>query len=647
MIAQYIKFFLKNLYLIFYKQQKSSIILNYHRIGIIDPKNPFHRLHTVSFNIFKLQIKICSMIGKIISLEDLKNSNLKSQINFSITFDDVPYSSLIALNWLNDKNIPFAICPCHQITNEGIGWRDKVYFIEKYIKKRNIINQINKAYREVNYDVNDSFYNLSKSSKFEQMKMIRDVVSPLFKEISTKVNQFATEKNYFDANDLMLLKQSFKNMEIVNHSSSHTNLTHLNNSQLEIDMGKCDKFLEQELHHYPKYFAVPFGQFDSSLSVGLCEIARKNNKEAIFWVANHINLDFGKKPNKIKQFCRFHTSTSVLGFCKQIFASFCRPSFTDQITKKFSIEAKEHLIVSNPSIEKILAFEDISRPTKDYSGSISHLKNFYLDNPFLGDSKHTIAEIQNERIMSIGQNLIMPFSGLGDKNLVNFFGNWRSISGSSKIGAAVILRNAMKEAKLLVSYKPSKHIEPTFIKMGWKPIFLNTFKCNLKKITSSEISLNFSVMHKLDKSYEINSFKSNAENTVQIELSRDLINWRVKKYKLAKPIYFIWNQSESEQAFVIAQYSNKEILLLDQRFSSVNSLLKISEQIITWCKDNNLSRLIAETSCLKTKSIFTKCLPKAEIKNSICYINLRKKDQDLYNKDFIFTPISSDVFLRP
>ena len=639
--------FLRNMYLIFYKHQKCSIILNYHRIGIIDLENPFHRLHTISFNVFKLQIKICSMLGSIVSLNDLNNSNLKSKMNFSITFDDVPYSSLVALEWLNDNKIPFAICPCQQISIEGIGWRDKVYFIEKYVEKTKIINHFEKVYTEVDYPTDESFYNLSKSSKFDQLRMIGDVVNPLFEEISKNADQFTKEKNYFNKHDLINLKRSLLDMDIVNHSSSHANLTHLNNAELEKEIGKCDKFLNQELNHFPKYFAVPFGQFNTSLCVGLCEVARKNKKEAILWVANRINLDSGKKPNKIKQFSRFHTSTSVLGFCKQIFASFCRENFIDYATQRIPMEANDYLIKSNPSFEKILAFEDVSRPTKDYSGSVSYLKNFYFDNPFLGASKHTVAEIQNERIMSIGQNLIVPFLGLGDNNLVNFFGNWRSISGSSKLGAAIILRNAMKETNLLASYKPSKYIEKTFIKMGWKSIFLSTFECNLKRTLSTDVDLNFSITHNVNEYSKFYSIGSNPENTAQIELSSELLNWRVQNYKLAKPIYFIWNQSKSEKAFVIAQYNDKEILLLDQRYTSANALSKISNQIVTWSKDNNLSKLIAETSCAETKNIFSKCLPKVEIKESTCYINIRSNKQDLYNKNFILTPISSDVFLRP
>ena len=132
----------KKFYLIFFKKNKFSIILNYHRIGNIDNNNPFHLLHTVSLSTFKLQIRICSLIGNFVSLNDINNSNLKSKINFCITFDDVSSSVYDALKWLNKNRIPFAICPCQQITENSLGWRDKVYFIEKFVDKREILKSI-------------------------------------------------------------------------------------------------------------------------------------------------------------------------------------------------------------------------------------------------------------------------------------------------------------------------------------------------------------------------------------------------------------------------------------------------------------------------------------------------------------------------
>ena len=134
-VISILKNFLKNIFLLFFKANKYSIILNYHRIGNFDPKNPFHRLHTISLSTFKLQIKFCSLIGKFVSLDDIYNSKLSSKLSFCITFDDVSNSIYSAIKWLDKKKIPFAICPCQQITEESLGWRDKVYFIEKFLDK--------------------------------------------------------------------------------------------------------------------------------------------------------------------------------------------------------------------------------------------------------------------------------------------------------------------------------------------------------------------------------------------------------------------------------------------------------------------------------------------------------------------------------
>ena len=79
-----------------------------------------------------------------------------------------------------------------------------------------------------------------------------------------------------------------------------------------------------------------------------------SNKRAIFWVANRLNLDIGYQPNKVKQFCRFHTSTTILGLCKQIIFSFLKPHFLEEINQiKFKRETKNSSIVFNPNILKI------------------------------------------------------------------------------------------------------------------------------------------------------------------------------------------------------------------------------------------------------------------------------------------------------
>ena len=87
-------------------------------------------------------------------MEDLNNSNLKSKLNFCVTFDDVSNSIENAISgWLSKNNIPFYNCSLSDNYRKNFGWRDKVYFIEKFLEKSDINNQLflkvfNKKFRK-------------------------------------------------------------------------------------------------------------------------------------------------------------------------------------------------------------------------------------------------------------------------------------------------------------------------------------------------------------------------------------------------------------------------------------------------------------------------------------------------------------------
>ena len=633
---------LKNLYMIFFRNCKASIILNYHRIGNIDPENPFHRLHTVRFSIFKIQIKICNILGKFVSLRDLNNSNLQSKLNFSITFDDVSNSIEEALNWLNDNNIPFAIAPCQLITEDNCGWRDKVYFIEKFINKKDISDLLFKVYKK---KFKEGFYGLSKSSNFDQEKMINEIVNPLYKKISNENKKKFSEKYYFSRTDLISLKNKFPNMEILNHSFSHVDLTDLSINKINNEIEKCSNFISKELGILPEFFAVPFGKFNTFCSIGLCESSRKQNIKAIFWVSNQINLDIGCKPNKIKQFCRFHTPTTILGFCKSLILSFFRTDFLQNLNKETSVESKSISILKNPNNDKIIAFEDLSRPIKDYTGSEKFLKNFYQDNPFLGSKNHTLAEIQNERIISIGHNLFLPFEIGNEQKTVNFWGNWRSLSGSSSSASALLLVSAIKEAEITAVYKPSRFAAPTFKKLNWHEIVSKAYFLDIKNLINTSYSSSFHVFNKL---FDFSDFVklNKSQNDLRINLSNELLNWRVENYELAKPIYFILDKSKKEKAFLIAQYGFQKLLVLDQRFSSSDALQEILEQIKLWCFQNKINQIILESSCLQTIQILDFNYPNNKSNVSSSFFYFKDKHLKLKNKSIVISPLSTDVFLR-
>ena len=643
---EYIKTFAYNLRSVFNKSNKISIVLNYHRIGSVDPQNPFHRLHTVFLPTFKLQIKLCSLIGKFVSLDEIVDSNLKTRLSFSITFDDVSFSSYEALKWLNSQNIPFAICPCQSITENGVGWRDKVYFIEKYLRNEDALKEVRDKFPLVNVNSNEKFYGLSKNKIFDQTEMIEGVVEKLFEKALLVDETYQHTKNYFNASDLVKIKGEFKSLEIVNHSISHANLSQFSIDRLTSEIEGCDKFLGNLLGVTPKYFCVPFGGFESQLAIKLCEGSRLNNKKAILWVANQFNLDIGAKKSKIKQFARFHTSTSVVGLLKQIVLSFCKQDFQKSIGQLKSTDTLGYKIFSNPEISKILAFEDISRPTKDYSGDPKFLTQTYIKNPFLEDRAHTFAEIKNDHIIAIGQNLPLPFSGIDGFKVVNLFGNWRSVNGASKIGAAAILGKSIKEYQLTLSYKPSRYIKHSFIKMGWIEITLQKFHSNLHNLNSHGSSQDLVVAHNVDEVEDFSQFNCKNAETIQLELSKKLVRWRVQNYPLAKPVYFRLDDCEGENALVIGQYNATELLLLDQRFSSPSALRQIVEKILEWAIHKDLQMLTAETSCSQTQKVFAGILPNLNLSNETCYFGQKGDLLKLHEKEVIITPLSSDILLR-
>ena len=80
-------------------------------------------MHTVSENVFKKQINFLSLFGKFVSLDDIRNYDSLSKINFAISFDDVSKSILNIKPYLQAKLIPYAIAPNTSITENGFGKR--------------------------------------------------------------------------------------------------------------------------------------------------------------------------------------------------------------------------------------------------------------------------------------------------------------------------------------------------------------------------------------------------------------------------------------------------------------------------------------------------------------------------------------------
>lgn len=638
--------FLKKIYSILFLGKKYSIVLNYHRIGEVRADNPFHRLHTVSFLVFKIQVRLCNFLGSMVSLDEITESKLKSRLNFSITFDDVSHSANRAFVWLQEKKIPFAICPCKEITLNNIGWRDQVYFIEKYISQERIYNQLRLIFPGIDLLDSGVFYSLSKSIKYDSYQMINDVVDPLFRTIPLDLRNKFPKENYISLKELLGLKEKLSGLTIVNHSAKHANLSSLTGYQVKLDVEECQSFLRDEAGVVSSYFAVPFGGFTSTLASELSEVGRKNSMKAILWVSNTLNIDNGPMRNKIRHLSRFHTPTTFFGLIKTLIKAFFIDDFDPSTAQKMFVSNNEFSIEKNPQNSKILAFEDVSRPFKDYSGNLEYFRNFYLDNPFLNNEPHTLAEIQDQKIMSIGHNLILPYLIDGRSQLVNFWGNWRGISGKANAASSILLGRAMRVSDIVASYKPSKYIEPTFRKLGWKRVPLKTYDLGVPKSPKHQFCSDFFASGKAVEKIDLSSFANTADFNMQVDLSSDLLSWRVDNYLLAKPVYFHLKNITSDRGLLVAQSSGSTLLVLGCYYSSDNDFLELLDNVFLWSSERGIRNIRIETSCESLTNTLNKNFKKASLTTSSCYFYSRDKSISLENMKILVTPVGSDVLLR-
>ena len=186
------------------KKAKLVFLFNFHRIGTVNKKNPFHILHTVSEKLFRIQIRFLSLFGEFVSLNDIRDYENLSKINFSVTFDDGSSTVLKIVPYLREKSIPYAICLSTEVLEKGYGLRDKVYMIIKNIDEKKLFDFVEqKIGKRVGVDKdNFSFYHLTKDARLDSSFVENEIINPLFKTINNWEKIIENEKPYFSIDDI-------------------------------------------------------------------------------------------------------------------------------------------------------------------------------------------------------------------------------------------------------------------------------------------------------------------------------------------------------------------------------------------------------------------------------------------------------------
>ena len=308
-------FFFKKLeYLKQNSNQSLVLIYNYHRIGKIDKKNPFHTLETTRLINFHIHMKLMSLVGKFVSLEQVTSNTNLSRLNIVITFDDVSKSVEKIIPFLIKKKIPFVLCPSSHLTNDGFGYRDKVYFINKYLEEADIYNYAIDVFGEetIGKYSDLSFYKFTKQSIVHPKLIIELLIDPLFKKIPFSSDIKNESRAYLNWNEI---KDKYLNNSLVtiaNHSFNHFEMTGLSKQEIEEDIRSSTQVFYDNLDTTPEYFVVPFGGLTQSLLVNLTEILRKHGYKGCLWLTNSGNIVNHQYDKQIIHLSRIHVSSVII-----------------------------------------------------------------------------------------------------------------------------------------------------------------------------------------------------------------------------------------------------------------------------------------------------------------------------------------------
>ena len=652
--------FLKNILRIFMKE-KFVIILNFHRTDKFNNLNPFHSLHTISITLFKLQIIFLNFFAKCVSPSDISDFDCLSKLNYCITFDDVSSSIYNVKSFLERKKLKYTIAPCVNITENGYGNRDIVYFVNTYFSKRHIFDKVKEVFvenQEIEYN-SFSFYKFSKDNRYDLKKIYKEITLPLFENIDEKEkSSLYNSKNYLSWEQI---KTDFLNNDlvtIVNHGINHNKMDNFSREEVFNDVTTSTKIFEKKLGFIPKFYSVPFGQPIQNLVVDLNEALLELDYKGVFWVTGSVNKYKHEIKHQLLHLNRIHSPIKFINFLKSLIIGFSKSHLLmkDILIRNSKFNYNNFCLVSLKDKYKLLSFENIVRERKDYASSLIFFNFFFKKNPFKKNEPFYYSSLVNNRIESVGA--ILYYKLKAGKTIYNasIWSNWRKLKYTSLFGPGLILRQAIKNTSILTGYKSSSDAVKSYKGRNWKKIEVTRYNWSLKN--------NFLLENKSLKIFDtfneeitplLNWF--NLQNNFSVYRDSKFYKWRIDKYPLAERKYFAISHNNFITSFCVVLFNKTSVEVTDFVYKKIEDFDSLICSVENYFLNKKCGRIILESN-LNEISLLLKSkddLIKSKF-NNFYFLNSKKKDiknqfneindkwgKDTYNYETI---ISGDVMLR-
>ena len=643
-IKQFLNFFFKH---------KVIIGINYHRVGV-KLNDPFSGLHTVSFELFKFQIFILNFFFKIVSLDDIRNGNIKSKINFFISFDDVPTISTQAFNWLNKKKIPFVICPNIKLIEEGSSISDKFRFTNQKIKKEDIENKLKKFLNEKQFLIlkKGGLKKLYKSYTIDQREFEKLFNENIFKDLKNKFSKYLVNSNYLNWKDIKTISK--KNF-IASHGNNHYDFFFLNYKEIVDELKVSKKIFEEKLKLKINTFAIPYGGYYQHLGIIMSEAAKQEGYDQILWTGTQGAI-YNHNNNQIQHLFRINIQNNFITFLKSILIALKNTKLLFKedykLARLYEQKNYDFKIVKNPLISKISAFENIVRPYRKYSSDKNFIQSVYEKNPFREELPYAYSLSKDDIVSSVSYILYKNYIINRKKIKIAEHSGWRKINSLKTTENVKLYLLISKVCKAFYHWKPSNFVKPGLMRS--EQYFMFPIKEYVFQIKNYEINENENFeIHSKCPDY-IDSFLKFFNHKFYLTLQRsvEFYKWRIDNYPIGNQLYFLKRNREKVISLLVSQLYKNKAMIVDLISNDFDESITILKRFINYCNENKINSIKFATSNKELIREIEKTFDcKFTTTESFLYIrNLVNEKilnkQELIKNETYETYVSGDVLIR-
>ncbi|MGP3690886.1 polysaccharide deacetylase family protein [Streptomyces sp. IBSNAI002] len=436
--------------------------VNYHRIGDVDPANPYHRLHTVSQETFARQLEMMLELGQVVSLDQVRAGEGLAEVNFVLCFDDVPVSALTAIDSVRACGLPLTLSPAGLLTDTGMGGRDKVYAIEKYAAPRVIAERIATHVPEASGL--GTFYQLTKSADLDPEAVAVQLIDPLYAAVEEAAAPYFAERGYLPWSKLKELALD-PLVTVANHSYRHTNLAALGADAVRQEVDRSHVHFHQRMGTGARYFTVPFGRLTQELALDLQDPLIERGYAGILWVGSAGVSIHAPYDHQLLHLMRLHTLDSVEGFAAQVHAARRDATRAAIWQVPATVHRRPVQVTRASGARRAGQLEMLLRQGKDYASDPRYYQHQFADNPQRGERPDYCTVEADGRPEAIAYSFHSRFALDGQAVPGVYLSGWRKLPHVHAAAAGQLLRVHLEREPVVGVYRPNPDIHAAF--RGW------------------------------------------------------------------------------------------------------------------------------------------------------------------------------------